>query len=423
MQKWTCVCAAVALAAFATAAKADVVLTAAYALPSSYKSTQEEIAKMFEASHPGIKIVFRAPLGTYDDVVSDLLRSKITGGAPEVAYVGMNHIGLAADRGLAVPLDGLVKDAKELDGLGYYPSILSLGRVNGRLYGVPFAVSLPVLHVNADLVEKAGGSLSNFPTTWEGVTDLGQKIAALDGKPIGFTFQYDAWGSWTLNNLIASAGGRMDGTNGCGAGFESEQGRWALDTLQMFHDKGMPALTWQQVPQAFAAGTIGIAAASGSTIVKYEQQSKGKFRYAAMPVPMKAANGTLAAGGSMVINTALGAEKQQAAWEYIKFATGPEAQTVMVKNSGYLPVSETAVETPNFLGDYFKSHTNQAVQLRQMKALSPWFIWPGENGIKIFSVVQNHIDAIVGGRATAAATVAALTKEVEAMLPACQASK
>ncbi|TBX97261.1 hypothetical protein E0J21_35645 [Rhizobium laguerreae] len=50
----------------------------------------------------------------------------------------------------------------------------------------------------------------------------------------------------------------------------------------------------------------------------------------------------------MVINTAIGAEKQQAAWEYIKFATGPEAQTVMVKNSGDLPVSETAVETSNF---------------------------------------------------------------------------
>ncbi|TBX97276.1 extracellular solute-binding protein [Rhizobium laguerreae] len=182
---------------------------------------------------------------------------------------------------------------QELDGLGYYPSILSLGRVNGKLYGVPFAVSMPVLHVNVDLVEKAGGSLSNFPTTWEGVTDLGQKIAALDGKPIGFTFQYDAWGSWTLNNLIASAGGRLDGANGCGAGFESEQGRWAFDTLQMFHDKGMPALTWQQVPQAFAAGTIGIAAASGSTIVKYEQQCKGKFRYAALPVPMKGQMGRL----------------------------------------------------------------------------------------------------------------------------------
>ncbi|TBX97262.1 extracellular solute-binding protein [Rhizobium laguerreae] len=116
MQKWTCVCTAVALAVFATAAKANVVSNVAYALPSSYKSTQEEIAKMFEASHPGIKIVFRAPLGTYDDVVSDLLRSKATGGAPDVAYVGMNHIGLVADRGLAVPLDGLVKDARSSTG-------------------------------------------------------------------------------------------------------------------------------------------------------------------------------------------------------------------------------------------------------------------------------------------------------------------
>ncbi|PSH60874.1 extracellular solute-binding protein [Phyllobacterium sophorae] len=403
-------------------AHAETVLNISYALPSTYKATQEDITRRFEASHPGIKIALRTPLTTYDEVVSDLLRSNVTGGGPDVAFVGANHVDLVAERGLAVPLDSLVKDDKELGALGYYPEILSLGRKADKLYGVPFAVSLPVLHVNVDLVERAGGSLENFPTTWEGINQLGQKIAKLDGKPIGFTFQYDAWGNWTLNGLIASAGGRMDEKNGCGTGFDKPEGRWAFETLQMFHDKGMPAMSWQQVPQAFASGTIGISAASGSSIVKIGAQANGKFRYKTLPFPMKSPNGTLPAGGSVVIATTKDPEKQKAAWEYIKFATSPEAQTIMVKNSGYLPVSRTAVEKSEFLGDYFKNHPNQTTQLSQMNALSRWYMWPGENGIKIFAVVQNHIDNIIGGKATAEQTVPKLTKEVGAMLPACNAS-
>ncbi|MGY4167816.1 extracellular solute-binding protein [Bradyrhizobium sp. USDA 4529] len=279
-----------------------------------------------------------------------------------------------------------------------------------------------MLHINVDLVEQAGGSLDNFPTTWEGIADLGQKIAALHSHPVGFTFQYDADGNWLLNALIASAGGRMEGANGCGTGFDTPAGRWAFETLAMFYSKGMPAMSQQQVSQAFAAGRIGISAASGSSIVRIEQQAKGKFRYVAMPFPMKSENGTLPSGGAIAITTAKDPEKQRAAWEYIKFATSPQGQAIMVRNVGYLPVSQVAVETPGYLGDYYKDHRNQANQLSQMKHLSRWYSWPGKNGVKIFSVIQNHMDAIIGGTATAQQTLLKLIKTVDEMLPACTTS-
>ncbi|MCC8944231.1 extracellular solute-binding protein [Bradyrhizobium sp. Arg62] len=396
-------------------------MSVSYAGPSFYKATFEEISRRFEASYPDIKIELRVPYATGEEVLSDLLRSKVTGGSADIAFLNMNYIGLLVERGIARPLDSIVQDRKELDSLGYYPSVLSLGTVAGKLYGVPFTASLPVLHVNVDLVEQAGGTVDNFPTTWGGIADLGRKIAALDSHPVGFTFQYDGGGNWGLNALITSAGGRMDGANGCGAGFNTPEGRWAFETLEMFHNKGVPAMSRDQASQAFAAGRLGISAASGAFTVGFEQQAKGKFRYVTLPFPMKSEAGTLPSGGFIAIIAAKDPEKQRAAWEYIKFATSPEGQAIMVKNVGYLPVSQAAVEAPDFLREYYKDRRNQANQLSQMKHLSRWHSWPGKNGVKISSLIENHIDAVIGGTATAQQTVPKLVKGVEEMLPPCTA--
>ncbi|TYO61053.1 extracellular solute-binding protein [Bradyrhizobium hipponense] len=405
------------------AVHAETVLAVSYALPSSYKTTQEQIARRFEAEHPGVRIDLRAPLATYDDVVNELLKSRLTGGAPDIAFVGMNHIDLVAERGLAQPLDRFVHNQGGWEALGYYSPILSLGAVAGRQYGVPFAISLPVLHVNVDLVRRAGGSMEAFPSSWGEIAELGQKISALDPKLTGFTFQYDSWGNWTLQALIRGAGGRMDGPNGCGVGFDSPEGERALETLQLFHDKGVPAMSWQQVLQAFSSGMIGISAASGATTVRNEAEIKTAFEYRTLPFPITSANGKLPAGGSMLVVTTSELEKQKLAWDYVKFATGPAAQTIMAENTGYLPVSQRAVDDPAFLGSFYKSHPNQATALAQMGKLTRWYMWPGPNGLKVPSVIQEHVDAIITGKAGAGETMPKLGAAVTALLPPCKAAK
>lgn len=406
----------------AAAVHAETVLAVSYALPSSYRTTQEEIARRFEAEHPGVRIDLRAPLATYDDVVNELLKSRLTGGAPDVAFVGMNHVGLIAERGLGVPLDRFVQDQGGWQALGYYPPILSLSAVAGRQLGIPFAISLPVLHVNVNLVRRAGGSMETFPTSWDGIAELGQKISALDSKLTGFSFQYDSWGNWTLQALIQAAGGRMDGPDGCGVGFDSPEGRRALETLQLFHEKGMPAMSWQQVLQAFSSGTTGISAASGASVVRNEEQIKTAFEYRTLPFPMISPSGKLPAGGTMLVVTTSDPRKQKTAWEYVKFATGPAAQTLMAQNTGYLPVSQRAVDDPALLGSFYKSHPNQATALAQMGKLTNWYMWPGPNGLKISSVIQDHVDAIVAGKTGAAETMPKLASAVASLLPPCKSA-
>ena len=60
------------------------------------------------------------------------------------------------------------------------------------------------------------------------------------------------------------------------------------------------------------------------------------------PVDDKA-NGKLPTGGNAAIITSRDPAKQKAAWEFLKFVTGPEAQKIVVETTGYLP---TNLRTP-----------------------------------------------------------------------------
>ena len=46
--------------------------------------------------------------------------------------------------------------------------MINLGKVNGKLYGLPVNASLPIMYFNTELVRKAGGDPQHMPDTWEG---------------------------------------------------------------------------------------------------------------------------------------------------------------------------------------------------------------------------------------------------------------
>ncbi len=70
-----------------------------------------------------------------------------------------------------------------------------------------------------------------------------------------------------------------------------------------------------------------------------------------------AKNGYIPTGGNAVVMLTQDAAKQKAAWEFIKFVTGPEAQKIVVEMTGYLPTNARALagfprpllrENPNY---------------------------------------------------------------------------
>jgi multiple sugar transport system substrate-binding protein len=404
-----------------TAAHADdkITLDVLYTTPGTFNSLQKELAKRFTETHPDIEIKFRNPVKGYEEAAQEILRGQITHSMPDVAFNGINQIGLFVDRGIGAPLDTYIKKEGGLDKLGYYPTLAKLGTWKGKQYGLPFAVSTPVLYVNTDLVKATGGNPDRLPGTWPDLIKLGKAIESHSKSPVtGLYYQWEQTGNWLFQTLITSKGGHMLQPDSCKIGFNSDAGKWALQTLESFGKSGMPNLALGQARQSFVSGTIGIMADSTSYVAAAEKQINGTFGFKTMPFPLAAAQGRLPAGGNVAMVLSTDTKRQAAAWEYVKFVTGPEGQTAMANLTGYMPGNKIAVEKADLLGNFYASHPNHTTSLKQVPVLGEWASFPGENSLKIIEVIKDHTEALVTARDNAADTMPKLVQDVNALMPA-----
>lgn len=407
------------LAVLAGPAAAEMTLDVLYTTPGIFNALQQDLARRFTQAHPDIKIQFRNPVAGYEEAAQQILRDQLTGRLPDVAFNGINQVALFVERGLGAPLDDLIAADGGVEKLGYYPSLAALGRWKGKSYGFTFAVSTPVLYVNADLLEKAGVKIEDLPKSWPELIALGKRIEASGGAgTTGLYYQWDQTGNWLVQSLITSRGGKILKADGCGMAFDDDKGMWALKTLESFGKAGMPSLTLGQARQSFVAGNIAILADSTSYLGAAQRQIGERFKFRTARFPLSA-EGRLPAGGNVAMIFTRDEARRKAAWEYVKFVTGPVGQTQMVNMTGYMPGNELAVKDPELLGRFYEKNPNHKTSIDQLPVLTDWVSFPGENSLKVIEVIKSHTEALVTGRATAAETMPALVTDVRKLLPAC----
>ena len=412
--------AALGVALLATPAAAQITLDVLYTTPGTFNALHQDLAKRFTEAHPDIKIKFRNPVAGYEDAAQQILRDQLTGQLPDVAFNGINQIGLFVDRGIGSDVDDLIAADGGADKLGYYPTLAALGRWKGKSYGFPFAVSTPVLYVNADLLENAGGKLEDLPKNWPELIALGKRIQDKAGADkTGLYFQWEQTGNWLVQSLITSRGGHMLKADGCSIAFDDNKGLWALKMLEAFGRSGMPNLGLGQARQSFVAGNIAILVDSTSYVAAAQRQIGDRFRFRTASFPLAAADGLLPAGGNVAMILARDDARRKAAWDYVKFVTGPIGQTQMVNLTGYMPGNERAVSDPELLGRFYEKNPNHQASIGQLAVLTEWASFPGENSLKLIEVIKSHTEALVTGHATAEQTMPSLVSEVRKLLPAC----
>lgn len=390
-----------------------------YGFPNNYKAVLDQIATEFHAQNPDVKVEFWAPASSYDTATPQVLRGALTNQLPDVFFTGLNYLRILQERDLLVPLDALVGDPEEWERLGYRREMLAMGRLGDRVYALPFAISMPVLYVNENLVKRAGGSVETLPRDWRELAAFGQKVAAVEPGVTGFFFAYDGSGNYSLQSLINSFGGRMGSDDGCRIALQEPEWRQAFELLEAFHKSGMPAFTQDQIRQAFAAGKVGIYVGSTSQVARMEQASVGRFSFRTVPYPRASETARLPAGGSIAVMMAKDAKRQEAAFRFMKFATGPVGQTRVATFTGYMPGNRKALEDPNLLGTFYEKNPNSGVGIEQLPFIGGWHNWAGANSVKIVDVIQEHTTAVAAGRQSGEAALASLTRQVQPLLATC----
>ncbi|PRX04684.1 UNVERIFIED_ORG: multiple sugar transport system substrate-binding protein [Martelella mediterranea] len=140
-----------------------------------------ESVALFAETHPEIPVVFE---GTPSAAYPDKMTAMIAGGdAPDVFATGPADLAQYGTRGVIKPLDEFVPDIIHAD--RYAPSVLDLGRIDGKLYGLPIAVSTQCMGYNQTALEQLGMELPAEGFTYESFGEFCAEIHKADNSLYG----------------------------------------------------------------------------------------------------------------------------------------------------------------------------------------------------------------------------------------------
>lgn len=414
---------AIGLAAPGIGAAQDVTLNVLYNLPG-FTRFHQPIAEQFEKNNPGIKINFLAPAVAYNEGHQQVLRSAVTGDAPDVFFSGyhllqeltetLSQRGQITDLAPFIEAEGGQKFMDE----NFTPQMAALGVVNGVQVGLPVNASSPIMFINADLVRKAGGDPDNMPTTWPELIALAAKIKATGDNVAGMAYDIAGWpDDWLWQAMIYQQGGTLTDPATGKVAFDNAIGLKALQYLRAFvTEGGQPVLDWDQSRQQFGAGLTGFIFSTPAHVQTIEGLVGDRFelKTATFPLDNKKEGGVPTGGNAVVILTQDKA-KQEAAWKYAKWITGPEAQSIIVPITGYLPTNIRATGE-DFLAPYYREHPNVATAARQADKSRPWAGYPGGDSVRIWRTQRDIIGTVMRGEVSPEEGLKQLVEQTNALI-------
>ncbi len=410
--------AALAAPGFARAQSRGVELTVQYSTAVLFRDLFEQIAPAFMRANPDIRVTFRAPEEGYEELLQRNLRDAITRSLPDVAFHGLNRQRTLAERNIPVDLRPFMAEDPQTPGQGYSPSLLSLGQVAGQQTGIGFSLSTPILYYNVELMRRAGGDPAAPPTSWDQVNALARAIHGSSDGVRGFFFDWTITGNWPWQALTFSHGGSMLNADETRVAFAEEPGRRAIRALRSFVDAGrMPDIRPATMFSDFFAGRMGICMQSTAQLGRYNREIGGRFPLLTGRFPIPGPDARLPAGGNVAMMFTRDRQRQEAAWKFIKFATGPVGATMMVNATGYMPATTIPAEREEMLGRFYRENPNHMTTFRQQDVITGWYAFPGQNALRITDVINDHLQSVVAKRAEAEPTLDRMAADVQALLP------
>jgi len=400
------------------AQSAETELVVHYSNAQVFNDLMAAIAKTFQAEHPSIKVTLRVPDVGYEEILQRNLRDAITNTLPDVAFHGLSRQRSLEERGIPVDLKPFMDADAETKTLGFSPTLLSMGQIGTKQVGIGFSISTPLLYYNPDLVKAAGGDPEKLPTSWDEVIKLAAAIHDPAKSTTGMFYDWTISGNWGWQALVRSFGGSILSEDETKVAFTDARGRDAMRTLQRMVVEGkMPDINLATSVQDMAAGRLGITMQSAALITMFTREINDRFKLVCGRYPMSAPNGRIPAGGNAAMMFTKNPAKQKAAWEFIKFATGPRGATMMVNATGYMPATTIPAEREDMLAKFYREHPNHMVSVGQQDVITGWYAFPGQNALRITDVIKDNLQTVVARRGDADPTNEAMGAAVQRLLP------
>lgn len=389
-----------------------------YNYMSQQKDGVDQLIKEFETANPNttVNVVY---------IPSTQLNSKI--GADIAAGVTPDLIQVVFDalqydvKNFGVQDLSKIVDAKDLSAhlAGFIPAALNVAKVDGKLYGLPYTFSTPVLFYNTQVFKKAGLDPAVPPTTWDQVSADALQIKQKTGTD-GFVFGDTTANDWLVQGLFKSNGGDVMSADGKTITFGEKPAVDAVSTLVAMRRNGSsPNMTDMQAFEAFPQGKLGMLLTTSAMQASMLKGAKaGGWEMEAAKMPSFAGKSAVPVNsGSGLFICSKDPAKQQAAWKFLKFLTSDEGYTVITTKMGYPPLRTSTVTSDKYLKKWVTANPLVKSNLAQLQYVSPWRSYPGDNWQQIEKILMDAFDSCLFSNVDVTQTMQAAQKQAQALMP------
>jgi multiple sugar transport system substrate-binding protein len=312
-----------------------------------------KLISVFNEQSSGFKVRYRempSDTGEY----FDQLRTQFQAGASDIDVIGGDVIWPAqfAGNGYILDLSDRFTDSDQ-----FLPGPMEAMRFQDGIYGVPWYTDAGLLYYRQDLLENSG--FSEPPKTWDELIEQANKTQRDEDLPFGFVFQGGEYEGGVCNGLeyIWTHGGDvLDPDDPSKVIVESPESAAGLATQRAMIEEGVTtrAVLQYQEDESHGAFVRGDSVFLRNWPYVYallsnpEESEIKPEQVGVAPLPVGGGQSASAVGGwNFFINA--GSEKQDQAWEFIRWMTEPEQLKRNALEGSRLPVRRELYEDQEIL--------------------------------------------------------------------------
>lgn len=338
------------------------------AISGAAGEAQEELARRFNASQKDVEVTVEFQTD-YPTLVRKLQAAIAANALPDVVLLDSPYVAYFAKQGALLALDDLAKGKDSANLKDFIPGLLQDGYFNGKLYALPFARSTPILYYNKDMFKEAGLP-DRVPATWDEFLEFSKKLTKTEGGKttrVGYAVQMGTTTAhWYFQGMVYAFGGEVsdDKFNVLLDKPEAINAAKFLYDLVFTHQVAIPGTGADGAQGEFTNQRSGMHFGSTGSLVTIVKAAKFNVGVGFMPAQVRR---QVPVGGSMLgVMAKVPKDRQTAAWKFIKYMSGKDANVYFVQQSGYMPISTSATSDPA-MADFMAKNPNFKVAVDQLQ--------------------------------------------------------
>ncbi len=351
--------------------------------------------------------------GTYVETHAKLQAAVIAGEAPALSVMEIASTRLFAENGIITPLDELIaRDSVDMD--DFYEGLLENCLVDGVYHGIPYLRSTPILYVNTSLLA-AAGLPEEAPATWDDLKTYCETIHDELGIYGLAMYSYD----WVLESFFFQQGSSILSDDEMTVNLNTTEGKTIFSYFQSLKNNGdihiYAGADSSNVATDVMNQNTAMWFSSTGDLTKYlAVGAENGFDVITGYIPKAVQYGVPTGGCNLVMTNGLTEAQQEAAWEFIKFATDTEQTVYSSGLTGYVTTRKSAIDTDE-VAALFAATPQAKVALDQLqecghgRPMNP-------NYAEASNEIVNALDAMWTANAAVDATVATYEASVNAIL-------